>query len=117
MKCGIPRRTNQRSTAARASGVSSATGTSAAARRRTFERAGAVIRGSLSRHACCRRPSRLGGVSDGLRELPPRDAETLDAAVVAQATKHPMRVVTRAVAAEVAAWSPDVAERVRTLFD
>ncbi len=52
-----------------------------------------------------------------LTELEPRNPQAVDAALVEAGTQHPMRIVTRAAAAEVGAWTPDTAREVRDLFD
>lgn len=49
--------------------------------------------------------------------LPPLDPVTYGADATAHAATHPMRGITRAVAAEVGAWTTSVAADVRGLFD
>lgn len=52
-----------------------------------------------------------------IEQLPPRDAAPPEAALVEEVSHHPMRFVTRAVAADIGAWEPSTARDVRALFD
>jgi len=52
-----------------------------------------------------------------IRWLDPRDPQEPDAALLDAARRHPLRLITRGVAAEVGVWTPATRRDVRTAYD